>query len=201
MEPAKIFVKPGKEKSVRNRNPWIFSGAVDRIEEFERDGQPAEVLTPHGGFLGAGYVNTKSQIVCRVLSFKPATIDRAFLEERIRAAVDRRAPILNGDTDSCRLINTEGDFLPGLIVDRYGPGIVIQILTAGMEHFREEILGILREMLKPEFIVERSDVASRLEEGLEERAGVMEGTVDGPVEIRENGLRFRVDPIRGQKTG
>ncbi len=201
MEPAKIYLKHGKEKSVRNRNPWIFSGAVDRIEEFERDGQPAEALTAHGGFVGVGYVNTHSQIVCRILSWKPAVMGREFLEERIRASIERRANILDGQTDSCRLINTEGDFLPGLIVDRYGAGIVVQMLTAGMEFFRDEILDILRKAVKPSFIVERSDIASRLEEGLEERAGVIEGIVDGPVEIRENGFRFRTDLLRGQKTG
>ncbi len=201
MEPAKIYLKPGKDKSLRNRNPWLFSGAVDRVEEFEENGQPAEIMTAHGGFLGMGYVNPESQIVCRVLSWEKQEIDRAFLEERIRASIGRRAMVLGDSTDSCRVVNSEGDFLPGLIVDQYGAGIVLQILTAGMEFFRDDILGILRDELHPAFIVERSDTASRREEGLEERTGVIGGTVDGPVEIVENGRRFRVDVLRGQKTG
>lgn len=201
MEPAKIYLKPGKEKSIRNHNPWIFSGAVDRVEEFEENGQPAGIYSAQGEFLATGYVNTESQIVCRVLSWKPVAVDRALLEERIRAAIGLRGRILDERTDSCRLVNSEGDFLPGLIVDKYGRGIVAQVLTAGMERFREDILDILRGELHPEFIVERSDVASRLEEGLDECAGVLEGSVEGPVEIRENGLRFRVDTLRGQKTG
>lgn len=201
MEPAKVYLKPGKDRSVRNRNPWIFSGSVARVEEFEMNGQPADVFSSGGDFLAAGYVNPESQIPCRVLSWKPAVIDRTFLSERICAAIECRARILDSVTDSCRMVNAEGDFLPGLIVDRYGPGITVQILTAGMELWREDILGILRETMRPEFIVERSDVASRLEEGLEERAGVLDGAVDGPVEIHENGLRFRADLLRGQKTG
>lgn len=201
MKPAKVFIAPGKEKAVRNRNPWVYSGAVDHVDSFERNGQPAEILTAHGGFIGAGYVNPDSRIVCRVLSWKPADIDRAFLSERIHAAIGRRAAVFDAGTDSCRLVNSEGDFLPGLVVDRYGVGVVIQILTAGMEFFRGDILDILREALHPAFIVERSDVSSRLDEGLEECAGVIEGAYDGPVEIVENGHRFLVDLLRGQKTG
>lgn len=201
MKPAKVYLHPAKDKSLRNRNPWVYSGAVNRIDGFEQNGQTAEIVTAHGGFLAMGYVNPESQIVCRVLSWEKADIDRAFLEDRIRASIDRRAMVLGDATDSCRIVNTEGDFLPGLIVDKYGSGIVVQILTAGMEFFRDDILAILRELLSPSFIVERSDAASRLDEGLEARSGVLEGVVEGPVEIRENNLRFRADVIRGQKTG
>ena len=112
-----------------------------------------------------------------------------------------RDGILDRDTDACRLVSSEGDFLPGLVVDRYGSGLVLQVLTAGMERFRGGIIGVLEEMLAPSFIVERSDVASRLEEGLAERLEVARGAVSGPVEILESGLRFCADVLHGQKTG
>jgi len=186
---------------VLNRNPWIFSGAVDRIEGCRENGQAVEVLSAAGGFLAVGYVNPMSRIPCRILSWDPVTVDRALIERRIRVAVASRDRVLDRETDACRLINSEGDFLPGLVIDRYGGGVVLQVLTAGMERFRDDIIGVLDEMLAPSFLVERSDVASRLEEGLAERLEVVHGTVSGPVEIRESGLRFRVDVLHGQKTG
>lgn len=201
MEPALLYLKPGREKSVRNRNPWVFSGAVERIEGCVENGQPAEVFTAGGEFLAAGYVNPLSRIPCRILAWEPVAVDRAFIERRIRAAVSLRDGVLDRDTDACRLVNSEGDLLPGLVVDRYGDGVVFQILTAGMERFRDDIIVVLIELLAPSFIVERSDVASRLEEGLTERMEVVRGTVDCPVEIRESGLRFRADVLHGQKTG
>ncbi len=201
MESAIVHLKPGREKSVLNRNPWVFSGAVDRIEGYAERGQPAVIVSSRDEFLAAGYVNPDSRIPCRILAWEPVPIDGALVETRMRSAFQSRAEILGPDTDSCRLVNSEGDFLPGLVVDRYGGGVVIQILTAGMERFRTDITDILGRLLAPTFIVERSDVSSRRDEGLDARLEILKGTIDGPVVIRENGLSFRVDMLRGQKTG
>ncbi len=201
MAPAIVHLRPGRDKSVRNRNPWVFSGAVDHIEGCAERGQPAVVVSSRGDFLAAGYVNPDSRIPCRILAWERVPVDRTLVEARIRAAVESRAEILGPETDSCRLVNSEGDFLPGLVADRYGEGVVIQILTAGMELFRADIVDIFERLLSPSFIVERSDASSRQDEGLDTRFEVVKGSVEGPVVIRENGLAFRVDILHGQKTG
>jgi 23S rRNA (cytosine1962-C5)-methyltransferase len=201
MESAIVHLKPGRERSVLNRNPWVYSGSVDRIEGCVERGQPAVIVSSRGEFLAAGYVNPDSRIPCRILAWERVPINRAIVEARLRAAFQSRAGILDSDTDSCRLVNSEGDFLPGLVVDRYGDGVVIQILTAGMERFRADIADILERLLAPSFIVERSDVSSRKDEGLDARLEIIKGPVDGPVVIRENDLAFKVDVLRGQKTG
>ncbi|MDP2984724.1 MAG: class I SAM-dependent rRNA methyltransferase [Candidatus Latescibacter sp.] len=202
LKPAGVIIKPGKDKSIRNRNPWVFSGAVERIEGLERNGQSCEIFSAQGDFLAVGYVNPDSKIISRVLAWERISPDYDFLEKRLRRALAFREHILDDRTNACRLVNSEGDFLPGLVVDRYGGGIVIQILTAGMEMWREELIDILERLAAPSFVVERSDTSSRREEGLEERIEVIKGTAPKPaVEILENGLRYKVDILRGQKTG
>jgi 23S rRNA (cytosine1962-C5)-methyltransferase len=200
-ERARVILKHGREKSLRNRNPWVFSSAVERIEGLEKNGQACEIYSIDGDFLAMGYVNADSKIVSRVLSWEPASPDSEFLENRLRTAISFRQHILNEKTNACRLVNSEGDFLPGLIVDRYNECIVIQILTAGMELLRAELFDILERLIAPSSILERSDTSSRREEGLQERIEFVRGTNLPMVEILENGLRFRVDILRGQKTG
>lgn len=201
MEPAVVHLKPGREKSLIHRNPWVYSGSVDRIDGCTERGQSAVIVSSRGEFLATGYVNPDSRIPCRILAWEPVSIDRDLLETRIRSAIAARQEVLGPDTDSCRLVNSEGDFLPGLVVDRYGGGVVVQILTAGMERFRPDIADILERLVAPPFIVERSDVSSRRDEGLESRLEVLEGALEEPVVIRESGLAFMVDVLHGQKTG
>jgi 23S rRNA (cytosine1962-C5)-methyltransferase len=125
------------------------------------------------------------------------------LYQRIKTAVDQRKKdgVLGDDTDSCRLINSEGDFLPGLTVDRFGPGICMQIGTAGMETWRFAAINALTKILSPSFIYERSDTESRKREGLADSEGLVSGDVPGQLMIRENGVRYRADLRTGQKTG
>lgn len=201
MNHVRITLKPGRERSVLNGNPWIFSGAAASIEGVDTPGQPCNVVSARGDFLATGYVNTKSKILCRIMTRTETVLDRRFLQNRIDAAASLREHIMNDDTTACRLVNSEGDFLPGLVVDRYGAGLVVQILTAGMEALREDIIEILAERFNPSFLVERSDTGMRFDEGLEAKTGVLLGTVDDPLDIRENGLSFRVDVLNGQKTG
>jgi 23S rRNA (cytosine1962-C5)-methyltransferase len=199
--PARVIIKPGKDKSLRNRNPWVFSGAVERVEGMERNGQACEIFSSGGDFLATGYVNPESRIHVRVLAWERIIPDHDFLEKRLRSALSFREHILDDKTNACRLVNSEGDFLPGLIVDQYGSGIVIQILTAGMELRRGELLDIVDRLAAPTFMVERSDTSSRREEGLEERIEVLKGDPKPSAEILESGLRYKVDVLRGQKTG
>jgi 23S rRNA (cytosine1962-C5)-methyltransferase len=201
-----IYLKKGRDKPVRNGHPWIFSGAVQRIEGGGASGESCCVFSASGAVLGHGYYNAKSSIAVRMLTRGDNQFITAHLRSRIdRALADRSkyASLVgpSAPTDSYRLVNSEGDFLPGLIVDRYGKGLCVQILTWGMERIREDIIGALCARLAPAFIVERSDTEARLREGLEPREGCIRGRPPGELIIRENGIAIGVDLSLGQKTG
>ncbi len=194
-----VILRPGKDKAVRNRHHWIFSGAVDRLPDFE-DGSLLPVRDAKGGFLGYGYFNRRSSIVGRMLSFDETPPETA-LADNIRRAVALRAQMLGDTTDACRLINSEGDGIPGLIVDRYGPVLVLQVSTLGIERLKPAILDHLREYVGSETILEKSNLPSRKEEGLAPFEGLLDGPPVESVEIREKDLRFHVHLAAAQKTG
>ncbi|MDR2728483.1 MAG: class I SAM-dependent rRNA methyltransferase [Chitinispirillales bacterium] len=196
----KILLKKGKEKLVRMGHPWVFSGAVDSIEGKTAEKRLCTVHAFDGALIGTGYYNEKSAICVRMLS-KNADFTTDDLRGRLSSAVQRRKNLLNSDTNSCRLVNSEGDFLPGLTVERYGQGLCLQITTAGMEAWRGSIIGILTELLSPAFIYERSDTESRKREGLSGSEGLISGQLPDPLIIKENGLNFSVNLASGQKTG
>jgi 23S rRNA (cytosine1962-C5)-methyltransferase len=201
----KVTLKAEREATVRGGHPWIFSGAVARAEEAVRDGGLVSVFGEGGHFLGHGYFNGRSAIRVRLLTREPGrAIDAAFWRERLeRALALRRAWFAEAETDAFRLVNGEGDGLPGLICDRYADCLVVQFHTLGIEAQREPILAALRELARPETLVERSDLEVRRKEGLLPAAvRVLAGELDpGGVLVREHGLRFRVDLLGGQKTG
>ena len=199
-----VILKRGREKAVLNRHPWVFSGAIAQIEGRSEDGDVVEVLDHQRQFLAKGYLNRRSQITVRLLSWSVAqAIDDAFWQGRIEAAVHARDTLLQEHhTDACRLIHAESDRLPGLVVDRYGSFLVLQALTLGIERRKAELVQILAARLKPTGIYERSDVDVRTKEGLEPCQGPLWGEEPPDlIEIMENGRRFRVDIQRGQKTG
>jgi 23S rRNA (cytosine1962-C5)-methyltransferase len=196
----KIYLKRGKERAVSMGNPWIFSGAILKTEGNVKPGDICSVYSFKGDFLASGYYNPLSSISVRVLSFNDKAFTITELDSRINAAIDYRNPLLDENSDCCRLINSEGDFLPGLVVDKYGPGFVIQILTAGMERFRKEIIETLSRY-KPQFIFERSDTDSRSREGLQANQELLYGEMPEKVQLTELGLKFEVDIESGQKTG
>ncbi|MGB9627080.1 MAG: class I SAM-dependent rRNA methyltransferase [Thermodesulfobacteriota bacterium] len=198
----KIILKKGKEKPLLRGHPWVFSGAVARMEGGFSPGEVGEVYSSDGEFLGIGHLNPHSQIIFRLLTFKKEVIGADFLKERISKASYLRGKGLIGKTNAFRLVNGEGDFLPGLIIDRYGEVLVVQCLTAGMDRLK----GLLVELLGKEFrartIYERSDLPTRKEEGLLEASGHLYGEeILNPLEVKEYGCRFKVDVKRGQKTG
>ena len=195
-----LTLAPGKDARVLAGHPWIYRSEIARVEDEGEPGAIARVLDARKRFLGQAMVNLKSQIAGRLLTRNEETIDRVFLERRLREAVSRCGRSLGGE-DACRLVFGEGDHLPGLIVDRYGTLVVVQILTAGMERLREPLLAALRTVVKPQAIFERNDAPPRKLEGLELRKGFAWGGGETGVWIQDGDLRLFVEVAEGQKTG
>jgi 23S rRNA (cytosine1962-C5)-methyltransferase len=202
---ASIRLKPAKDKAVHNRHPWIFSGAIAQVQGAPTLGALVCVNDYAGRFLAWGYYNPHSQIAVRLLSWEEdVEIDAGFWRRALQAACARRAELAQDPTtDAYRLVFAESDGLPGLIVDRYGEWLVLQALTLGIELHKLMLAEILMELLAPRGIYERSDVDVRAQEGLAPATGVLLGErpPDEGIIIQEQGLRFRVDVVRGHKTG
>jgi 23S rRNA (cytosine1962-C5)-methyltransferase len=198
----RVILKRGREKPALWGHPWVFSGAVAKIEGEVSPGELGEVYSKGGQFLGLGHINPRSQIVVRLLTQKKEELGEEFFRERISRAMSLREDWSKKKTNAYRVINGEGDFLPGLITDRYGETLVLQCLTAGMDRLKEMLINLLVKELRPQSIYERSDMATRREEGLAEQSGLLYGK-DVPefVEIEEYGCRFRANVKKGQKTG
>jgi 23S rRNA (cytosine1962-C5)-methyltransferase len=195
-----VVLTPGKDKAVRNRHHWIFSGAVRVLPEFE-DGSLLEVRSASGDLLGHAYFNRRSSIVGRMVSFGKTPPEDA-IRESVDAALRLRKELFDSEvTNAFRLINAEGDRLPGLVVDRYADTLVLQITTRGMEKLKPLVLDLLVSRLKPAAVYEKSDVPSRREEGLEDAVGSLLGGPVHRVRILEEGLTFWVDIPQSQKTG
>src|SRR5512136_754872 len=184
-----MTLAPGKEKRVNAGHPWIYRSEIARIEGDPPAGAVAAVLDHRGKFLGQAMVNLRSQIAGRLLSRVEEPIDGTFVERRIREALARAGRSATGP-GACRLVFGEGDQIPGLIADRYGDLVVIQILTAGMEGLRDDVLVALRRVVAPRAIYERSDASARKLEGLELRKGFAWGTGETGAWIREDDLTF-----------
>ena len=201
---AKLMLKPGRDKPVRQRHPWIFSGAVDRIEGPAGDGDLVQVCDAAGGFLATGYLNRRSQIVVRLLTWeRDEAVDGSFWKRRLERALQGRSALLEDDaTDAYRLANAESDGLPGLVVDRYGRWLVMQCLTLGVARRRDEIAAQLAGIVPAAGIYARDDTEVRRKEGLGLESGPLRGEAPPDrVEIVEHGHRFLVDIMRGHKTG
>ncbi|HEV7986899.1 MAG TPA: class I SAM-dependent rRNA methyltransferase [Candidatus Binataceae bacterium] len=205
--PGRVFLKKGREGPVRGGNPWVFSQAIDRVEPAAIEpGARVWVLDAAGATIGHGYYNPATTIAVRMLALGGEPGPAEIVRWRIEHALKLRGRVVAPDTDCYRILNGDGDGLSGVVVDRYGEIAVMQLLTAGVERMRTEIVGHLNQMISPRAILERSQGAVRRQEGLEDRVGVIAGAVAGePVMnengVRENGLLMTVDVERGQKTG
>ena len=202
MKTVRCILQRGKERPVKNRHPWIFSGAIDRIDEGFEAGDLVRVLSDQEEFLGIGYLNPESQIVVRMLAFEDVAIDEAFFDERIARALAMRQQFMPPATNAYRLIHSEGDFLSGLTVDVYGDFLVAEFNTAGIDAWKPVIVKCLQKYFPAHSIFERSDSDLRKWEGLKRSVGVLSGKEPPEaIEIEEHGLRFGVDIKGGQKTG
>lgn len=197
---AAVILKKDCDRRLRIGHLWIFSNEIAEIRGLASDGEIIDVRDSRGGLVGRGYINRHSLISARVLTYRDEAIEKEFFLKRINEALERRKRLFPG-LNSLRLVHSEGDFLPGLIVDKYENALSIQTLTLGMERWKETICDILEELLEPRIIVERNDTAIRKLEGLEEQKGAIRGGGDTRVVIEENGNRFLVDLLEGQKTG
>jgi 23S rRNA (cytosine1962-C5)-methyltransferase len=201
---GRVILKKGRTKPVNQRHPWIYSGAVDRVEGDPADGDVVDVRDAGNNWLARGYINQQSQIVVRLLTWhQDEAIAGAFWRNRLARAVAARKPLVDDEsTNAYRLVHAESDYLPGLIVDQYADWLVVQFLTLGIERWRDEIVDGLTSLVSARGICERSDADVRVKEGLERRAGMLRGEQPPKeIEILENGHRFVVDLCEGHKTG
>ena len=201
---ATILLKPGREKSIQRRHPWIFSGAVARLDGDPASGATVDLLSADGQFLARAAYSPVSQIRARLWTLDPSEpVDADFFRRRIKAAIaSRETWHVARDTDALRLIHAESDGLPGLIVDRYAGSLVVQFLSAGAEFWRDTLADLLLEETGLQTIYERSDADVRELEGLAQRTGPLRGAVPAfPLVINEHALKFNVNPATGHKTG
>jgi 23S rRNA (cytosine1962-C5)-methyltransferase len=198
-----LKLKAGREKSMLRRHPWIFSGAVASLEGKAAPGETVRVVDNRGNFLALGAYSPHSQIRVRVWGWDPGIkIDEAFFLARLDRAVGLRQTMLPAlKTNALRLVHAESDGLPGLIVDRYDRGLVVQFLASGPELWRETLTGLLRHWSAVDWIYERSDAEVRQLEGLPDQTGSLFGAAPQRLVIEESGLKFWVDLAGGHKTG
>jgi len=195
-----VLLKPGEADRIVAGHPWIYRGEILRLTHPAPDGTIVQVKDHRQRLLGTGLYNAKSKINVRLLSPDRITLDESFFESRIRAALAVRQRHLPGAT-SFRIVNAESDTLSGLIVDKYEDVLVLQISSLGMDQRKDLILSALKKIFSPRAILERSDMASRKFEGLEEANGILFGTQEGPLQVNLNGLKFETDLVAGHKTG
>lgn len=181
-------------------HPWVYRTEIDHIEGEYKPGNIVDVIDKNKRFIGKGYINLKSMISIRLLTRKDEEIDEEFFRKRISDAWEYRKKVMD-DLSSCRIIYGESDFLPALVVDKFGDYLVAQFLSLGMDIRKDMIVTLLEEIIKPKGIFERDDVPVREIEGLEQKKGYLRGFFE-PIQIfTENGIRFYVDIENGQKTG
>ena len=196
----KVQLKPGKDKAIRNRHHWIFSGAIASMPQFEA-GSILPVANYEGKQLGSAYFNRKSSIIGRMIAFDEEEPLAAIEKNMEKAALLRHSLFAGSQTNAYRLINGEGDCLPGLVVDKYGDLLVMQLSTLGMDKLRPFLVETLLKVFQPSVLYEKSITSSRKEEGLPEFRKFHHGHPQAEVEVLENGLRFLVQIEEGQKTG
>ncbi len=199
-----LTLKPGRERSLLRRHPWIFSGAMADVRGAPHSGDTVDVRAADGRFLAWAAYSPASQIRARVWSFEEAEVPGPDLfEKRIEAALAlRRTEVPPETTNALRLVHGDADGLPGLVADRYADTLVVQLLSAGCERWREALVGMLREQSGCARVHERSDTEGRELEGFAASTGLIAGTpAAGPLKIVERGIEYEVDVVAGQKTG
>ena len=196
-----VRVKPKAADKIRGFFPWVYNLEIEDIKGDPKAGDIVKVLDPKGKFLGYGYINPRTKITVRLLSFeKEEVINKELIKKRLSSALEYRKR-LNINSNAYRLAHSEGDLLPGLIVDVYDQYVVLEITTYGMHRMRDWVLEAVIDLLKPKGVYQKvSDYAMNIE-GFDAEEGLLYGSVPERIEIWEEDLRFYVDIIKGQKTG
>ncbi|MDE7348496.1 MAG: class I SAM-dependent rRNA methyltransferase [Clostridia bacterium] len=197
--PYNVYLKKNEEKRIVAGHPWVYANEVARIEGKDKNGSLATVYDFNGRYIGKGYINHLSKILVRIFIRDDSIPNLEYYKRAIKKANDYRLSL--GMDDCYRMVFGESDNLPALIVDKYSDILCVQLLSLGIEKNKDIIIQALVELFNPRGIYERSDVAVRLKEGLEERKGIIYGDFDTKVMIQENGLKMQVDLQNGQKTG
>jgi 23S rRNA (cytosine1962-C5)-methyltransferase len=199
-----VLLKKGKEKAVLHRHPWVFSGAIEQVKGKPQNGDIVRLLDAKGRFMAYGFYNDQSRVALRLLEWdENVTVDEQWFREKVAVAVASRSTLLaDGSTNTCRLIFSESDYLPGLIVDKYANHLAVQVLTSGIEKVLPVIIEELNRLLKPKSIFDKSDASSRNHEGLETQNIVLAGNPPPErVEVMENGIIYNINIAEGQKSG
>ena len=199
-----VILKKGKEKAVLHHHPWVFSGAIEQPKAKLANGDIARLVNTKGDFMAYGFYNDQSRVALRLLEWdENVAVDDDWFRQKVTTAVAGRNDILaDGNTNTCRLIFSESDYLPGLIVDKYANHLAVQILTSGMEKVMPVIIDELQRLLKPESVFDKSDASSREHEGLQTSNIAL--TLNSPpenVEVKENGIIYNINIAEGQKSG
>lgn len=197
---AKVILISGKEKKIVNFYPNVFKDEVKTIVGDIKNGDVVDVCSADGAFVGRGYVTDSTSAFVRVLTTKDEKIDKNFILEKIRRAYKKREQLFN-ETNCVRAFFSEGDGIPGLIIDKFEKYVSVQFRNSGVEAFRQEIINSIKKVMKPKGIYERSDVENRTLEGVEQKTGVIFGEIPERVIMEDNGLKYNIDIIDGQKTG
>ena len=201
---GRVVLKKGEGRTIKSGGLWVFDNEIDVIEDSVIDGGLVEVNDFDGYFMGIGFINRKSKITVRMLSRRTREVNKAFIENRVRVAVDYRMKTV--DTSSCRMIFGEADFLPGIVIDKFSDILVVESNALGIDRLKMDIIEALKNCLHEygmdiRGVYERSDAKVRLLEGMERYKGFIGPAFDTKVVIEENGVKYYVDVEYGQKTG
>lgn len=200
---VEVKLKKGKEKAVWQRHPWVFSGALEKVKGSPANGDVVKVVDISGDFLAYGYFNDQSRVAVRLLEWdETIQINADWYTEKLKKAISSRENLLTYATNTCRLVFSEADFLPGLIVDKYADYLSLQILSSGIEQAKDIIIKVLVDELKPTGIFDRSDATARTHEGITAENGLLWGDVPPQfIEVKENGIKYHINIAEGQKSG
>ncbi|MDA9555475.1 class I SAM-dependent rRNA methyltransferase [Pelobium sp.] len=198
-----IILKKGKEKAVLQKHPWVFSGALQQVKGKPKNGDLVKLFAFDNEFLAYGYFNGSSRVAVRLLSWDEEIIPgEQWWRERLRTALATRQTVLNSSTNACRLVFSEADYLPGLIVDKYDQYLSLQILTSGVENMKPVILDELQKLTGTKGFFDKSDATARAHDGLAATEGLLWGELPPDfVEVKENGIKYNINIIEGQKSG
>ena len=197
---GQVILLKGKEKKIENFYPNVFKDEIKSVLGDVKTGDIVDVLRDDMKFVGRGYVTEGTSSFVRVLTTKDEKIDKDFIYNKIKTAYDKRKHLAE-ETNCARVFFSEADGIPGLVIDKFEKYISIQFRNSGVEAFRQEIINGVKKYMKPKGIYERSDVENRVHEGVEEKTGIIYGEIPAEIIMEDNGLKYTIDIVNGQKTG